>query len=116
VQGHILAMEKGKVGESYHIAGEACTTYDVFKLASEIANVKTPMGVSPKILKVMSVLAKPFDSFTPDIFTSEFLRVIAGVTYIGDNSKAKRELGFNPRPISEGWVETVKHEMKILRM
>lgn len=114
VQGHILAMEKGKIGENYHICGDFHTSYDAFKLASEVAGVKLPMGVSPKIIKVMSVLATPFDSIAPEIFTSEFLRVLSGVTYVGDNSKAKRELGFNPRPMREGWVETVRHEMKLL--
>jgi nucleoside-diphosphate-sugar epimerase len=44
------------------------------------------------------------------------LRVIAGVTYMGDNSKARRELGYNPRPFREGWAETVRHEMKLLGM
>jgi nucleoside-diphosphate-sugar epimerase len=67
-------------------------------------------------MKVMSVLVKPLDAWVPDEYTSEGLRVIAGVTYIGDNSKAKRELGYDPRPVSEGWVATVKHEMKLLGM
>ncbi|HNH27167.1 MAG TPA: hypothetical protein PLR93_09120, partial [Anaerolineales bacterium] len=63
--------------------------------------------------KAMSVLVKPFDALMPDSYTSEGLRVISGVTYIGDNSKAKRELGYNPRPVSEGWVETVKYEKQL---
>ncbi|HNO94848.1 MAG TPA: hypothetical protein PKJ84_11800, partial [Anaerolineales bacterium] len=56
---------------------------------------------------------KPFDAIMPDSYTSEGLRIISGVTYIGDNSKAKRELGYNPRPVSEGWVETVKYEKQL---
>jgi nucleoside-diphosphate-sugar epimerase len=44
------------------------------------------------------------------------LRIIAGVTYIGSNKKAKRELGYNPRPLKEGLTETLKHEMKLLGM
>jgi nucleoside-diphosphate-sugar epimerase len=31
-----------------------------------------------------------------------------------DDAKARRELGFQPRPIREGWAETVRHEMKQL--
>jgi nucleoside-diphosphate-sugar epimerase len=50
------------------------------------------------------------------IITSEGLWEITGTTYLGDNSKAKRELGYNPRPLSEGWSETVRHEMKLLGM
>ena len=114
--GHILAMEKGKIGETYIICGELYTTYDAYKLASEISGKRAPMGVSPKMIGIMSVLVKPLDKLMPEEYTSEYLRILAGVTYIGDNSKAKRELGYNPRPVSEGWVETVKHEMKLLGM
>ncbi|NWF65356.1 MAG: hypothetical protein HXY38_13745, partial [Chloroflexi bacterium] len=60
--------------------------------------------------KAMLALVKPFDALLPDSYTSEGLRVIAGTTDLGDNSKAKRELGFNSRPVNEGWAETVKHE------
>jgi nucleoside-diphosphate-sugar epimerase len=114
--GHILAMEKGKVGESYMICGEPYKLYDAFLLASKVSGKKAPMAGSPKMMKTMSVLVKPFDAAMPESYTSEGLRTIAGVTYLGDNSKAKRELGYNPRPVSEGWTETVRHEMKLLKM
>lgn len=114
--GHILAMEKGKVGESYMICGEPYKLYDAFLLASRVSGKKAPMAGSPKMMKTMSVLVKPFDAAMPESYTSEGLRTIAGVTYLGDNSKAKRELGYNPRPVSEGWTETVRHEMKLLKM
>jgi nucleoside-diphosphate-sugar epimerase len=116
VTGHILAMEKGKVGESYIICGELCSAVDAFTQAAKVAGKRPPMTAPYQMMKFMSVLVKPFDSFLPDTYTSEGLRVIGGVTYIGDNSKAKRELGYNPRPMSDGWVETVKHEMKLLGM
>lgn len=119
VQGHILAMEKGKIGENYHICGEPYKIVDAYKLASQVSGKRAPMTVPYQAMKVMSVMMKPFDSILPESlssYSSEGLRVVAGVTYLGDNSKAKRELGFNPRPVSEGWVETVKHEMKLLRM
>ncbi len=65
-------------------------------------------------MKLLSVLVTPFDSFLPETYTSEGLREVAGPTYLGDNSKAKRELGYNPRPLREGWGETLRHEMKLL--
>ncbi|HEX9330668.1 MAG TPA: NAD-dependent epimerase/dehydratase family protein [Anaerolineales bacterium] len=115
-QGHILAMEKGKIGESYIIAGERYTFADAFKLASQITGKRAPMVAPPKMLKVMSVLARPFDRMLPPTYTSEGLRVIAGVTYMSDNSKAKRELGYDPRPFREGWEATLRHEMELLGM
>ena len=116
IDGHILAMEKGKAGESYMICGEPYKLYDGFLLASQVSGKKAPMAGSPKMMKTMSVLVKPFDALMPESYTSEGLRIIAGVTYIGDNSKAKRELGYNPRPVSEGWAEIVRHEMKLLKI
>ena len=116
VQGHILAMEKGKAGESYFICGEKYELYEAFKLAAQTANVRAPMAVAPGMMKVMSVLVTPFDAFMPESYTSEGLRVIAGITYLGDNAKAKRELGYDPRPVSVGFVETIKHEMKAAGM
>ena len=52
----------------------------------------------------------------PPNFSSEFLRVSAGVTYLGANAKARDELGFAPRPLETGLADTVAHEMRLLGM
>jgi dihydroflavonol-4-reductase len=109
-------MEKGRIGATYIIAGERYTFTDAFKLASEITGKPAPSTLPHQMFRVMSVLVKPFDRLMPPTYTSEGLRVIAGVTYMGDNSKAKRELGYNPRPFRAGWGETLRHEMKLLSM
>jgi nucleoside-diphosphate-sugar epimerase len=116
VQGHILAMEKGKIGETYIIAGEPHEVAEAFKLASQMTGKRAPAIVPYQVMKVLSVIVKPFDNFLPETYTSEGLREIAGPTYLGDNSKAKRELGYNPRSFQEGWGETLRHEMKLLSM
>jgi nucleoside-diphosphate-sugar epimerase len=114
--GHMLAMEKGENGKSYIICGEPYKLYDAYVFAGKVAGKRPPMAVSPKLIKVMSILARPFDAMLPESYTSEGLRIIAGVTYLGDNSKARRELGYNPRPFNTGWEETIRHEMKLLGM
>jgi len=114
VQGHILAMEKGKVGQAYIITGERQTFAEAFKLASQITGKRMPMIAPARIFNVLSVLVRPFDKLLPPTYTSEGLRVVAGVTYMGDSSKAKRELGYNPRPFREGWGKTLRHEMDLL--
>jgi nucleoside-diphosphate-sugar epimerase len=116
VEGHILAMQRGKVGESYIICGEPCTAIDAFALAAKTANVHAPMTVPHQILKILSVLVAPVSKLMPPTYTPEGLRIVGGTTHYGDNSKAKRELGYNPRSIKEGWVETVKQEMKALKL
>ncbi|MDQ2693136.1 MAG: NAD-dependent epimerase/dehydratase family protein, partial [Chloroflexota bacterium] len=114
--GHVLAMKKGKVGETYMITGDCHSLADAFKLASQISGKRAPIVAPALIVKIMSILARPFDRFLPPSYTSEGLRAVAGVTYMGDNSKARRELGYRPRPFREGWEETVRHEMKLMGM
>lgn len=112
--GHLLAMEKGRIGETYHLNGDPYELIAAFRLAQEITGIPAPKAVSPKLMSAMSKLVRPFDGLMPASYTSEGLRVLAGVTYIGDNSKAKRELGFNPRPLREGLEQTLRYEMNRL--
>jgi nucleoside-diphosphate-sugar epimerase len=114
--GHILAMEKGVPGESYILAGEACTYVDAFQLASHISGKPAPPVVSSTLFKFLSVLVRPFERFLPDLYSSEQMRILAGVTYWADNSKARRFLGYNPRPLREGLESTLRHEMSLLGM
>jgi len=107
-------MEKGRLGESYIIAGEPYAVASAFRLASQITGKRPPMVVPHRMLGLMSILVKPLDGIMPPNYTSEGMRVIAGVTYWGDNGKARRELGYNPRPFRVGWEETLRHEMLLL--
>lgn len=113
---HILAMDKGMPGETYIIAGEPSTLQNIFRLASQLTGKRMPFIIPHQMLKALSVLVRPFDSLLPETYTSEGLRVVAGVTYIGDNRKAKRFLGYNPRPLGEGLESTLRHEMSHLGM
>ncbi len=118
-RGHLLAMEKGKVGETYIIAGPVHTFQEAFETAERITGIKAPqLHPGPLVMKAMSGLMKVVGAIAPlpDTYTAEGLRVIAGVTYIGSNEKARRELGFNPRPLEEGLRETLFHEMGLLGM
>lgn len=115
VEGHLLAMERGKVGESYIICGEVVNFIDAMKLASRVTGVPlTPITAPPALLKLSSALIKPLDALMPDAYTSEGLRVAAGVTYIGSNAKARRELGYNPRSLADGLPEVLRYEMQKL--
>jgi nucleoside-diphosphate-sugar epimerase len=118
-QGHILGMEKGKVGESYIIAGPTHSLAGALQLAEKITGVPpSRFRVSPGMLKatagIMGVVEKVMS--VPEDFSAEYLRVSAGVTYIGSNTKARRELGYNPRPLEEGLAQTLQYEMKLLGM
>ena len=69
------------------------------------------MSVPHQMMKALSILVKPFDSLLPEAYKSEGLRVVAGITYWGDNSKAKRELGWQPRPVEDVLREVLEYLM-----
>lgn len=115
-RGHLLMMEKGKIGEAYMTAGEARTLVETYKLTCEIAGVKMPLVIPYQILKFMSALATPFAGLMPEYYTPDALRSLAGITYWGNSSKAQRELGLTLRPFREGWETFIRHEMKLLGM
>jgi nucleoside-diphosphate-sugar epimerase len=118
-RGHILAMEKGRVGESYIIAGPCHTFIEAMGIAEQITGIPAPrLRIAPSVLKAMAGLMSAVEKVmaVPDDYSAEYLRINAGVTYSGDNTKAKRELGYNPRPLREGLTETLHHEMRLLGM
>ena len=118
-RGHVLAMEKGKPGETYIIAGPIHTFEEAFAFAEKITGIKAPkLRPSPGMMRMMANLMKIIGHFfqLPPDYTSESLRVIAGTTYIGVNSKARRDLGFHARPFEEGFRETLLHELKHLNL
>jgi nucleoside-diphosphate-sugar epimerase len=116
---HLLAMERGRVGEDYIIAGPTHTLIEAVTIAERITGVPAPrLHGSPALLKAMAAAMRPVEAVfpVPEDYTSEYLRVSAGVTYIGSNAKARRELGYDPRPLEEGLSETLRSEMRLLGM
>lgn len=116
---HILAMEKGKPGETYIIGGPAHTLIEVLEVAEKITGIPAPKRhPGPRFLKTLAVITGILGKIAPipEIYSSEYLRSSAGVTYIGSSSKARKQLGFRPRPLEKGLRETLLHEMKLLGM
>lgn len=117
VHGHILAMERGRVGESYIIAGSPHTLADVLRIATRVTGIPGPrLLVPPAVLKGLARAAGVIERVVPvpPTYSSEYLRVAAGATYLGSNAKARRELGFEVRPLEEGLRETLAYEMERL--
>ncbi|WIG61472.1 MAG: dihydroflavonol-4-reductase [Ktedonobacterales bacterium] len=118
-RGHLLAMEQGKPGESYIIAGPMHTMVDALAIAQRLTGVPAPrLHMPPAGMKAMAGMMGLVEKIAPvpESYSSEYLRVSAGATYLGDNAKAKRELGYAPRPLEKGLGETLAHEMRLLGM
>jgi nucleoside-diphosphate-sugar epimerase len=116
---HILAMEKGQIGENIFTCGPVHTLIEALQLAQAITGVPAPaMTAPPSLLKALSGVMGVVERVipVPENYSSEYLRVSAGVTYIGSNAKAKQVLGWVPRPLAEGLSETLHAEMRALGM
>ena len=87
-------------------------------VAKKITGVPAPKwhpspGLVMGMAKVMDVIGAVMP--LPPNFSGESLRTIA-VTYLGSNEKARRELGYDPRPLEEGLREALLYEMELLGM
>jgi nucleoside-diphosphate-sugar epimerase len=113
-----LAMELGRVGESYLLTGPVHTFRDAMALAARLAGKRAPLiHPSPFMMRAMAratSLLERFDVHGP--YPSETLELMAGTTWIATSAKAERELGFTSRPLDEGLRHTIEHELRQLGM
>lgn len=107
---HLLAMQFGRPGETYIIGGPAHTVHEAMVMAGRSAGKKRdPLRIPPWVVRpaaeVTGAVARVFHRLHP---TADRLRVASGVTYLGDDSKARRELGFDPRSLREGLPDAAR--------
>jgi nucleoside-diphosphate-sugar epimerase len=107
---HILAMQKGKIGESYIIAGEPADLQSCFALVEKITGVPMPgRRLSPWVMRLLAAMSGIAGRFVdiPPMYRREFLRINGGVTYLGSNAKARKALGYEPRTLEKGLADTL---------
>jgi nucleoside-diphosphate-sugar epimerase len=110
---HLLAMQRGEPGQAYITAGPAHTLREALAIAATITHIAAPrLEVAPGVLRGLASLIGRIERRVPlpDGFSAEYLRVAAGVTYLGSSDRARRELGLQMRPLAEGLRETLSHE------
>jgi len=104
--GIVAALEHGVVGERYVLAGEPMRLRDGIRIAAAAGGHHPPrLTVSTTLLRLAARLPDPIARALglPDNLAEV---VSAGsVTYWASSNKAKRELGFAPRPLPQGVVD-----------
>lgn len=117
-RGVIQCLDHGRRGEAYHIAGPPHRLGEALDIVAGVSGVPAPMRtVGRRTLGFAAAVMRVPDLFMhlPATFHPETLRV-APATYLGDSSKARRDLGWDPRPLAEGLPEVVRSEMRGLGM
>ncbi|MCU0491577.1 MAG: NAD-dependent epimerase/dehydratase family protein, partial [Chloroflexaceae bacterium] len=118
--GHLLAMERGRIGESYILAGPTHSMIEALLIAEKITGIpaprlRPPVPVMTAAARVVSAIERVAHLPVPQNMTAESLRAMLS-TYMADDSKARRELGWTTRPLEAGLRETLEAEMAQLRV
>lgn len=106
----ILAAEKGRPGERYLISERMISNADVVRIAADAAGVPAPTKKIPLPLAyAMAALgsAKAKLTGTDERLSLGSLRLMRAEAPV-DCEKAKRELGWQPRPVEESIREAAK--------
>ncbi len=112
-EAHALAMEKGRPGESYVIAGPSLTYRQLMEQCETLAGIPAPgLWIPGWMTRLMSVLVRPLEMIGMDLqLSSEGLRTLADCTFWATAEKARRELGWAPRPLEAALKEVLDYEM-----
>lgn len=118
VQALLLAKEKGKPGETYLVAGkEVKTVKDLFGLLCKYLNVPPPQKHVSKLVAKMLAYSKllkgKIKRKRPNLIPEYVEKIVANRTF--DISKARRELGFEPKVGYEEAAREMVEEYKKLK-
>lgn len=102
-RGHLLALEKGRAGERYLLAGHNIANLELVSMIGTVLGVRPPRGTIPRPL--IGPIAAVLDganrlSPRPLPLSGNVLRFGSRFMY-ADNGKAVAELGFSVSPLHE---------------
>jgi nucleoside-diphosphate-sugar epimerase len=107
--GILLALDKGKVGETYVISGPATTMREAIDTIATVSGRKAPKRAMPtavmKALTPVGPLVGKLIGQPPNL--RELISSADGVTFWASHEKASRELGYAPRGMEQGMRDTL---------
>jgi nucleoside-diphosphate-sugar epimerase len=111
--GHILAMEKGRISEAYILAGPALTYREAMQLFEQLTGIPAPKIWLPgwaagTMSGAVSLLERTFNAQL--MFSSEALSTLNDYTFYATADKARHELDWQPRPVEQVFKELLEYE------
>ena len=108
-EGHILAFDKGEIGERYILGGDNLTLREIIEIVTAYVGRSGPKLKLPRaplfpIAWAMEQIGRVAGSEPP--VTLDALRMAAKFMYYSSD-KAKEKLGYNPRPAREALTDAV---------
>ncbi|HWE33232.1 MAG TPA: NAD-dependent epimerase/dehydratase family protein [Solirubrobacteraceae bacterium] len=107
--GTLLAHDKGRIGESYNLAGPKSTIGELVDKTAEIVGRKPPRVTMPAAMMKLAIPVGPMVGklmgFPPNL--SELIRTSDGVTFWMTDEKARTELGLQTRDLETSLRQTL---------
>jgi dihydroflavonol-4-reductase len=103
-EGHIAAAERGRAGERYILGGDDITWVELLERVGELAGVHHPLLVLPRESADAARVARSLGLSFP--ISPEGV-VLMAQDWRVSSRKARRELGYKPRPLADTLRETV---------
>lgn len=107
--GILLALDKGRLGETYVLSGPVTTMREAVETVAAVSGRKAPKRAMPtalmKALTPIGPLVGKLMGQPPNL--RELISSADGVTFWASHEKASRELGYAPRGMEEGWRQTL---------
>lgn len=101
--GIVAALDRGRPGQSYNLAGPATTLGEAIEVAARLGGHRPPVVRMPTaLLRLMA----PIGGLIGQANLPELIAASAGVTYWLSSAKAVEELGFTSREIEAGFRDT----------
>jgi dihydroflavonol-4-reductase len=107
-EGHLLAYERGRVGESYHLTGDELTLGEAIQQWARASGHAPPRLYIPgRLVRPLAPLVGAISSFIelPPVISYDSV-VVTTATYTGKSDKARAELGWHTRPLEAGLQDT----------
>jgi nucleoside-diphosphate-sugar epimerase len=113
--GVLLALERGKVGESYVLGGQITTMRELIDTLARVSGRKAPKRTLPtSLMKAMTPLGPVVGKVMnqgPNL--RELINSADNVTFWARHDKAMTELGYSPRGLEQGLRDTLEAEGKL---
>ena len=109
--GHLLAFDRGRVGERYILGGENLRLGEIAEAVAELAGVKPPklklpIGLLMPVAYTIEAVWRLAGRTSEPFITVDGLRMARKLMFFSSD-KAKRDLGYQPRPATEAFKDAI---------